>query len=103
MEPADWKLRAFYQYQIAKIAKLTLEQTHPASRKRLNFMLDEYIDMLLAMPRQSERMKVVETRMLPTLVTQQRRRVGPASEAAARTHDAHRRAGGGRRRDLRLA
>ena len=51
MDQADWKLRVFYQYQIAKIAKLAREQTHPASRKRLNFMLNQYIDMLLVMPR----------------------------------------------------
>jgi hypothetical protein len=51
MDQADWKLRLFYQYQIAKIAKLARKQTHPASRKRLNFLLNQYIDKLLVMPR----------------------------------------------------
>jgi hypothetical protein len=51
MAQADWKLRLFYQYQLAKIAKLAREQTHPASRKRLNFLLNQYIDMLLVMPK----------------------------------------------------
>jgi hypothetical protein len=51
MDQADWKLRVFYQNQIAKIAKLAREQTQPASRKRLNFLLNQYIDMLLAMSR----------------------------------------------------
>jgi hypothetical protein len=55
MDQADWKLPAFYQYQIAKIAKLAREQTHGANRKRLNFILNQYIDMLLIMPRPSER------------------------------------------------
>jgi len=59
MDQADWKLRAFYQYQIAKIAKLAREQTHPAARKRLNFILNQYIDILLVMPRPSERAKGV--------------------------------------------
>jgi hypothetical protein len=65
MDQADWKLRVFYQYQIAKIAKLARERPHPAARKRLKFILDQYIDMLLVMPRPSERAKGVETRMLP--------------------------------------
>jgi hypothetical protein len=51
MDQADRKLRIFYQYQIAKIAKFAREQTHPASRKRLDFLLNQYIDMLLVMPR----------------------------------------------------
>jgi hypothetical protein len=51
MDQADRKLRVFYQYQIAKIARLAREQPHPDSRKRLNVMLNEYIDMLLAMPK----------------------------------------------------
>jgi hypothetical protein len=74
MDQADWKLRVFYQYQIAKIAKLARERPHPADRKRLNFILDQYIDMLLVMPRPSERAKGVETRMLPTFVKRRRRR-----------------------------
>jgi hypothetical protein len=81
MDQADWKLRVFYQYQIAKIAKLAREQTHPAARKRLNFILNQYIDMLLVMPRPSERAKGVETRMLPMFVTRRRRRLGSVSEA----------------------
>ena len=56
MDETDRKLRAFYQYQIAKIATLAREQTHPASRKRLNLILNKYIDMLLAMPKPNERM-----------------------------------------------
>jgi hypothetical protein len=74
MDQADWKLRVFYQYQIAKIAKLARERPHPADRKRLNFMLDQYIDMLLVLPRPSERAKGVETRMLPTFVKRRRGR-----------------------------
>jgi hypothetical protein len=70
MDQADWKLRVFYQYQIAKIAKLAREQTHPAARKRLNLILNQYIDMLLVMPRPGERMK--GARMPPTFVTRQR-------------------------------
>lgn len=81
MDLSDWKLRAFYQYQIAKIAKLAREQAHPASRKRLNFMLNCYIDMLVAMPTPSERMNGVKTKMLFTRVTQQR--LNPVSEAAS--------------------
>jgi hypothetical protein len=54
MDQGDWKLRIFYQNQIAKIAKLAREQTHPTSRKRLNFLLDQYIDMLLIMPRANQ-------------------------------------------------
>ena len=53
MDQADRKLRVFYQYQIAKIAKLARERPDPAARKRLNFILDQYIDMLLVMPRPS--------------------------------------------------
>ena len=82
MDQADWKLRVFYQYQIAKIAKLAREQTHPAARKRLNLILNQYIDMLLVMPRPSERMK--GARMPPTFVTWQRRLPGHASEAGRR-------------------
>ena len=87
MDQADWKLRVFYQYQIAKIAKLAREQPHPADRKRLNFILDQYIDMLLVMPRPSERAKGVETRMLPTFVKRRRRSPGiqssPQSDRAS--------------------
>lgn len=64
MDLANGKLRTFYQYQIAKIAKLAREEAHPASRKRLNFMLNCYIDMWLAMPIPSERMEGVETKVL---------------------------------------
>jgi hypothetical protein len=85
MDQADWKLRVFYQYQIAKIAKLTREQTHPAARKRLNFILNQYIDMLLIMPRPSER-EGVERRMQPVLFVtrRRRRRLGTVSEAGRR-------------------
>jgi hypothetical protein len=82
MDQADWKLRVFYQYQIAKIAKLAREQTHPAARKRLNLIVNQYIDMLLVMPRPGERMK--GARMPPTFVTLQRRLPGHASEAGRR-------------------
>jgi len=76
MDQTDWKLRVFYQYQIAKIAKLARERPHPAARKRLNFILDQYIDLLLVMPRPSERSKGAETRMLPRFVERRRRRGG---------------------------
>src|ERR1700752_2946864 len=46
MDQVERKLRIFYP----KIA-LAREQNYPASRKRLDFMLNEYIDILLAMPR----------------------------------------------------
>jgi len=84
MDQADWKLRVFYQYQIAKIAKLAREQTHPAARERLNFIVNQYIDMLLVMPRPSERMKDIETKTAPTSVTRQRRRLGGLSAAGRR-------------------
>src|SRR5262245_10319036 len=84
MDQADWKLRDFYQYQIAKIAKLAREQTHSASRKRLDFIVNQYIDMLLVMPRPSERMKDIETKTAPTSVTRQRRRLGGLSAAGRR-------------------
>jgi hypothetical protein len=53
MDDADAKLRGFYQYQIATIAKRARDQTHPASRKRLNLLLNQYIDILLVMPQQN--------------------------------------------------
>ena len=84
MDRADWKLRVFYQYQIAKIAKLAREQTRPAARERLNFIVDQYIDMLLVMPRPSEQMKGVETRMPAIFVTQPRRLPAHASGAGRR-------------------
>ena len=73
MDQADWKLRVFYQYQIAKIARHARDRTHPAARKRLNFLLNEYIDKLLAMPRLNERMQGVETKMLPTCPVSEKR------------------------------
>ena len=73
MDQADWKLRVFYQYQIAKIARHAGDRTHPAARKRLNFLLNEYIDKLLAMPRLNERMQGVETKMLPTCPVSEKR------------------------------
>jgi len=82
MDQADWKLRVFYQYQITKIAKLAREQTRPASRERLNFLLNQYIDMLLVMPRPSERMK--GARMPLTFVTRRRMLLAHASEAGRR-------------------
>ena len=82
MDQADWKLRVFYQYQIAKIAKLAREQTHPAARERLNFIVNQYIDMLLVMPRPSEGMK--DARMPPASATRRRRFLGHASEAGRR-------------------
>jgi hypothetical protein len=84
MDQADWKLRVFYQYQIAKIAKLAREQTHPAARERLNFIVNQYIDMLLVMPRPGERTKSAETRMLPTSVTRQRRLLAHVSGTGRR-------------------
>jgi len=85
MDQADWKLRVFYQYQIAKIAKLTREQSHPAARKRLKFLVNQYIDILLTLRRQSERDNV-ETRMQPLLfVTRRpRRRVGTINQSGGR-------------------
>ena len=73
MDQADWKLRVFYQYQIAKIAQHARDRTHPAARKRLNFLLNKYIDKLLAMPRLNERMQGVETKMLPACPVSERR------------------------------
>lgn len=53
MDQADAKLRVFYQYQIATIAKRARDQTHPATRRRLNLLLNQYIDILLVMPQQN--------------------------------------------------
>jgi hypothetical protein len=74
MDQADWKLRHFYQHQIATIAKLTRKQTEPAALNRLNLLLNQYIDMLVVMPRPGER-KSIETRAQSvSLVWQARRR-----------------------------
>ena len=89
MDQADWKLRVFYQYQIAKIARLARDRTHPAARKRLNFLLNEYINKLLAMPRPNERMQGVETKMLPTCPVSERRvarALKPASKSWLKQH-----------------
>jgi hypothetical protein len=74
MDQTDWKLRVFYQDQIARIARHAREQTRPTSRKRLNGILNEYIDVLLAMPRPNERREGVETKMLSTCPVSERRR-----------------------------
>jgi hypothetical protein len=84
MDQADWKLRVFYQHQIAKIAKLSRKPTQPAARKRLNFLLNQYIDMLLIMPRPSER-EGVETRMQPVLFFARVRRTGGDVTEASET------------------
>ena len=83
MDQTDWKLRVFYQDQIANVARLAREETHPASRKRLNVKLNEYVDVLLAMPRPNELMKGVETTMLPTCSVSERlvARTRPAGQA----------------------
>ena len=85
MDHVDWKLRPFYQSQIATIAKLTKKQTQPAARNRLNFLLNQYIDMLLVMPSPSERKSVETTAQPVSLVTRQpRRRHGIVSQAGRR-------------------
>jgi hypothetical protein len=76
MNQADRKLGLFYQHQIAKIAALARKQPSPSSRKRLDSLLNEYIDMLLAMPAQSERGTSAKVR--PILAGQQRRRAAGA-------------------------
>jgi hypothetical protein len=93
MDQADWKLKIFYQHQIAKIAKLSREQCHPAARKRLKFLVNQYIDMLLTLPRQSERDNV-ETRMQPVLFVTRRpkRRVGTINQSGGQ--EPRRRLGG---------
>lgn len=85
MDQVDWKLRHFYQHQIATIAKLTRKQTQPAARTRLNFLLNQYIDMLLVMPSPTER-KIIDTTAHPaSFVTRQpRRRNGIVSHARRR-------------------
>jgi hypothetical protein len=89
MDQADWKLHVFYQYQIAKIAKLAREQTHPAARERLNLIVNQYIDMLLVMPRPSEQTKSVETTMPPTFITRRRRLLAHASGTRRRKSGRH--------------
>jgi hypothetical protein len=85
MDQVDWKLRHFYQHQIATIAELTKKQTQPAARSRLNFLLNQYIDMLLVMPRPSER-KSVETTAQPVLLVTRHpeRRHGTGSQVGRR-------------------
>lgn len=55
MDQGNRKLGLFYQYQIAKIAKLARKQPHPGSRRRLDNLLNKYIDMLLAIPSHGDR------------------------------------------------
>jgi hypothetical protein len=84
MDQVDWKLRHFYQHQIATIAKLTRKQTQPAARNRLNFLLNRYIDMLLVMPRPGERKSVETTARSVSLVRQPRRRKAGHRELGCR-------------------
>lgn len=82
MDQVDGKLRHFYQLQIARIANVAQKQTQRAARNRLNFLLNQYIDMLLVMPRPSERKSVETTAQPVSLVIRQPKRL--ASQAGRR-------------------